>query len=234
MNDNFMNDYEEKNMTKPSRKSQLKYLSTSYLPIDDALGGQGLPLGKVIDIAGEAGVGKSAIVQDIMKQAEEHGLSCVYLDIDKKLDAYWARERTGLDIDNLLIFEPKNIEGISEACLTLMKEGLADLIIFDSISALNLNSETITLKEVLNPLLQKLLEYNTSLIFLSQVREDLVEHCKTTPYNSVLDDICNIRIMLKTLHIIKQEELEIGKTLEVNVYKNELGVPSVKQIDLFN
>ena len=115
-----------------------------------------------------------------------------------------------------------------------MKEGMANLIIFDSISALNLNSETITLKEVLNPLLQKLLEYNTSLIFLSQVREDLVEHCKTTPYNSVLDDICNIRIMLKTLHIIKQEELEIGKTLEVNVYKNELGVPSVKQIDLFN
>jgi recombination protein RecA len=228
--DDFMSNYEEAQIKKVKRESNLKFVSTSYLTIDDALGG-GIPLGKVVEIAGESGVGKTAIVQDIITQAQEQGLSVVYLDIERKFDAYWAIERANVNTDDLLIFEPKDTEKLAEACLVLMEQGLADIIIFDSVSALNLTS---SLKEVLNPLLQKIVQYNTSLILLSQVRQDLENGGLTTPQNTILDQICNIRIMLKKLSIIKQEELIVGKTLEINIYKNDLSVPVVKQIELFN
>ena len=233
MSEDFLKSFEQKQAERPKRESQAQYVPTSYTPIDEALGGKGIPLGKVIDIAGEAGIGKSALVQDIITQAQQKNLACVYLDIERKFDAYWARERANVDVNDLLVFEPKNVEGIIPACETLIKEGLADLIIFDSISALNLK-EGQSLKEIINPLLKKLVEYNTSLIFLSQIRQDLIEGGQTTPNNKVLDDVCNIRIMLKQLHIIKQEELIVGKTLEVNVYKNDSFVPKVVQVDLFN
>lgn len=230
MSEDFMDKYEEARIKKVEKKSTLKFLPTSYIGIDDALGG-GIPLGKVIDVAGEAGVGKSAIVQDIIRQAQLQNLSCVYMDIDRKFDAYWARERAEVNVEDLLVFEPKDIQKTVEACLALMEEGLADLIIFDSVSALEV---TDSLKEILNPLLKKIVEYNTTLIFISQVRNDLTNGGKTTPHNGALEDVSNVRIMLKQLSIIKQEELIVGKTLEVNVYKNDLSVPSVKQIDLFN
>jgi len=228
--DDFMSKFEEAHLKKSKRESTFSFVSTSYLNIDDALGG-GIPLGKVVEISGEAGVGKSAFVQDIITQAQQKDLSVVYLDIERKFDSYWARERANVNTDDLLIFEPKNIEGIAPACIELIENRLADIIIFDSVSALNLNC---SLKEVLNPLLQKIVEYNTSLILLSQVRQDLENGGLTTPHNTELDHICNIRIMLKKLSIIKQEELIVGKTVEVNIYKNSLSVPCVKQIELFN
>jgi recombination protein RecA len=230
MNEDFMDKYEQSRLKKSQRLSTLKFVSTSYMNIDDALGG-GIPLGKVIDIAGEAGVGKTALIQDIIKQAQLQNLSCVYMDIEHKFDAYWARERADVNVDELLVFEPRDPQKVVEGCLVLMEQGLADLIIFDSVSALEV---TDSLKEILNPLLKKIAEYNTTLIFLSQVRNDLTNGGKTTPHNGALEDVSNIRIMLKSLSIIKQEELIVGKTLEVNVYKNDLSVPSVKQIDLFN
>lgn len=232
MAEDFMSKYEEIRTKKIKRESTLKFVGTSYTNIDEALGG-GIPLGKVIDIAGEAGVGKSSFVQDIIMQAQLQDLSCVYMDIERKFDAYWARERANVNTDDLLVFEPKNLEGMVPACVTLMEQGLADLIIFDSISALNISTE-VSLKNILNPLLQKIVEYNTSLIFISQIRNDLLEGGLTTPHNGVLNDVSNIRIMLKKLSIIKQEELIVGKTIEVNIYKNDLAVPVVKQIELFN
>jgi recombination protein RecA len=229
MNEDFMKKYEEARLKQTKRESTLKYVSTSYADIDRSLGG-GIPLGKVIEISGEAGVGKSALVQDIIMQAQLESLSCVYMDIERKFDAYWARERANVNTDDLLLFEPKTTEGIVPACVALMEQGLADLIIIDSVSAMNIEG---SLKDVLNPLLQKIVEYNTAIILISQVRQDLENGGLTTPHNGVLDQVCNVRMMLKQLHIIKQEELIVGKTVEVNIYKNDMATPEVKQVELF-
>lgn len=230
MSEDFMDKYEEARIKHIEKKSKLQFIPTSYMTIDDGLGG-GIPLGKTTDIAGEAAVGKTALVQDIIKQAQLLDLKCVYMDINRSFDAYWARERADVNVDELVIFEPKDAQKLVEGCLALMENGLADVIIFDSVSSLEV---TDSLKEILNPLLAKIVEYNTALIFISQVRNDLTNGGKTTPHNGALEDVSNIRIMLKSLSIIKQEELIVGKTLEVNIYKNDLSVPSVKQIDLFN
>jgi recombination protein RecA len=236
MSEDFMKDAEEARLVKTSRKSSLKFIKTSYQPLDDALGG-GIPLGKVTDIAGEPGVGKTALIYDIIRQAQLDNLRCVYLDIDRKFDGYWARERSELDVDDLLVFEPKKTEGIVPACLGLIQDGYADLIIFDSISALDIEG---SLKDILNPLLQKIVESKTAIIFTSQLRQDMENGGMTTPQNTILDQVCNVRMMLKKSGMIKQHseavkgDIVIGYTVEVNVYKNDLKSPAVEKIEIYH
>lgn len=230
----FMTRYEEAQARKAKRESQIVYVPTNYTTLDAVLGG-GLPLGKVVEIAGEAGIGKSALSHDFIAQAQKKNLSCVLLDIERKFDAYWARERAGVNTDDLLIFEPEKVEGLPTACVALMENGLADVIIIDSVSALDLGD--LALKDILNPILKNLVQYNTSLVLLSQTREDIKEHVITTPHNGALNDLCNVRIMLNKKQVLKivdsADQTTIGKTLEVNVYKNDLAVPQVTFIDLF-
>lgn len=230
MQPDWLSEYENKRLETGKRKSDIPVLKTSYIEVDDALGVHGLPLGKVIDIAGPAGVGKTAFVLDIVASAQDNNLACVYLDLDRGFDSQFAHNRK-VNIDDLLIFRPKTIEGIVPACEALMKEGLADLIIFDSVSSID--PSAISLKQVINPLLRKLLEYKSSLVFLSQIREDLANGGQVTPMMNEINDLSNIRMMLKKVESIKHLDVLIGKKVEVNIYKNDLATPAKAQIELY-
>lgn len=234
MDTSWLDNFERKFDDPALRKSTTKILSTSYREIDEALGINGLPLGKVIDIAGEPAVGKTNFALDLVAFAQQNDLSCVWLDIDRTFDSEYA-VRKMVNVKDLLVFQPPTIEGIVPGLIQLMKEGLADIIIFDSISNLPLLSEdnNIPLKTMINPLLQKLIEYKTTLIFLSQIRKDLINGGNTTPRNLALDDLCNIRIMFNFLSVIKHQEVVIGHKLEVDIYKNDMAPLAKTEIELF-
>ena len=230
MNEDWLSKYERKFDDPALRESTTKVVSTSYSEIDKALGINGLPLGKTIDIAGEANIGKTNFALDLVAFAQQNDLSCVWMDLDRKFDAEYAI-RKNVNTEELLLFQPPNIEGIAPACVALMENGLADIIIFDSVS--QLANPTVSLKTIVNPLLQKIVEYKTTLIFLSQIRHDLIAGGFTTPLNNVLHDICNIRIMFNFLNTIKHQEVVIGHKIEVEVYKNDLASPAKTEIELF-
>jgi recombination protein RecA len=234
MSNDWMKAYEEKHNAPAKRESNTKIISSSYAEIDQATGLGGLPLGKVIDIAGESNIGKSCFAQDLIAYSQRSNLACVYLDLDRKFDAEFAATKQ-VDLKDLLVYQPETVAGIVPACLALMENGLADLIIFDSVSNLPMmqDGENLALKTVINPLLQKLQEYNTSLIFLSQIRTDLVEGGDVTPRNLALNDLCNIRMMFKFLSTVKHEEVVIGHRIEVDIYKNDLASPAKTNIELF-
>ena len=230
MNEDWLSKYERKFDDPALRESTTKIVSTSYSEIDTALGINGLPLGKTIDIAGEANIGKTNLALDLVAFAQQNGLACVWMDLDRKFDAEYAI-RKNINPQDLLVFQPTSIEGIAPACLKMMEEGLADIIIFDSVS--QLSNPLVSLKTIVNPLLQKIVEYKTTLIFLSQIRHDLIEGGFTTPLNNALNDVCNIRIMLNFLNVIKHEEVVIGHKLQVQVYKNDLAPLATTEIELF-
>lgn len=234
MNEDWLSAYEAKHSTPAKRVSDTKIVSSSYREIDIATGIGGFPLGKVIEIAGEPCIGKTRFAMDFIAFAQQEHLACVYLDLDRAFDTDYARV-WNVDLDDLLIFRPENVEGIVPACQSLMKEGLADVIIFDSISNLPLvnDNEQIALKTVINPLLQQLREYNTSLLFISQIRKDLVEGGNITPRNEALNDLCNMRMMFNFKHVIKHQEVVIGHQIEIDIYKNELASPAKTEIELF-
>lgn len=226
----WLSDYEQKRLETGKRKSEVEVMSSSYLKLDEALGINGIPRGKIIDIAGPAGVGKTALVLDIVAEAQRQNLVCVYMDLQRDFDSQFAHNRK-VDIQDLLIFRPKDIQSIAPACETLMKEGFADFIIFDSISAVD--TSKVSLKEMVNPIRRHLLEYKSSLILLSQVREDLSNGGQVTPYMNDLDEIANVRMMMKKLHGIKHEDVLIGKEVEVDIYKNDLATPAKAVIEIY-
>ena len=234
MSNDWLDKYEAKHNTPAKRESDTKIISSSYSEIDAASGIGGFPLGKVIDIAGEPNIGKTCFAYDLVAYSQMNNLACVWLDIDRNFDAEFAYKKQVIN-DDLLVFQPPKIEGIVPACLTLMEQGLADIIIFDSISNLPLmaDGENIALKTVINPLLQKLQEYKTSLIFLSQIRADLIEGGDTTPRNLALNDLCNMRLMFRFKQVIKHQEVVIGHKIEVDIYKNDLASPAKTEIELF-
>lgn len=226
----WLSEFEQKKLETVNRKSDLEVLSTSYPLLDSALGIGGVPRGKVIDIMGEPSVGKTSLALDLVAEAQKAKLACVWLDLEQSFDSQFAYDRK-VNINDLLIFRPKNSEGIVLACETLMKEGLADFIIFDSVSALNVGDTC--LRYVINPLLQKLLEYKSSLIFLSQVRVDLENHQHVTPYMNEINDIANIRMKLVKINSIKHQDILIGKRVLADIYKNDLANPASAEIELY-
>lgn len=230
MSEDWLAKYEAKHSSPARREGEQKVLSTSYMSLDTALGIGGLPLGKVIDIAGGPGVGKSSLAMDIVVEAQDKNLAAVWIDLEHCFDESFAYSRK-IKLEDLPIFHPKNIENIAPACVSLMKEGLADIIIFDSISAMNRGDKSV--KDIINPLLKEIVEFNSSLIFLSQIRTDLVEGGTTTPSNNELDHICNVRMMLRKMESIKHQEVLIGKRVEVDIYKNELASPAKTFIELY-
>lgn len=226
----WLSDFEQKRLETGKRKSEVEVLSSSYMKLDEALGINGFPRGKVIDIAGPAGVGKTALVLDFVAEAQRNNLVCVYLDLQRDFDSQFAHNRK-VDIQDLLIFRPKDIQSVALACEALMKEGLADFIIFDSISAVD--TTEVSLKEMINPIRRHLLEYQSSIIMLSQVREDLSQGGQTTPHMRDLDEIANVRMMMKSLHGIKHEDVLIGKEVEIDIYKNDLATPAKAVIEIY-
>jgi recombination protein RecA len=233
--EDWLSPFENKKLAKGGRVSNQQYISTSYTELDYVLGG-GFPLGKTVEISGEPGSGKTCLITDIIGTAQKENLSCVYMNIGPSFDMVYAKSR-GVKLDELLIFQPEDINKIVEASLILMEQGLADIIVIDSIS----NIPNVPLKQILNPLLKKIVEYNTCLILASQVRNDLDFGRYKTPFMLELNDIANIRMLLKVTGGIKTpmavgtavQDMLIGKKVLVDIYKNDLTQPAQTNIDLY-
>src|ERR1700760_3140728 len=80
-------------------------ISTGSLGLDIALGGKGLPRGRIIEAFGAEASGKTTIALHTVTQAQKAGGVAAYIDAEHALDPTWAK-RLGVDLDNLLVSQP--------------------------------------------------------------------------------------------------------------------------------
>ena len=118
-----------------SQKMAVEVIPTGALALDIALGVGGLPRGRIVELYGPEGSGKTTVALHIIAEAQKLGGISAYIDAEHALDPTYAR-RIGVDVDNLLISQPDTGEQGLEIVDALIRSGAVDCIVVDSVAAL--------------------------------------------------------------------------------------------------
>src|SRR6266550_1547100 len=110
-------------------------IPTGALSLDLALGGRGLPRGRVIEIFGPESSGKTSLALHAVANAQRQGGVAAFIDVEHALDAGWAK-RLGVDLESLLVSQPSSAEEALKIAEMLIKSNAVDIIVIDSVAAL--------------------------------------------------------------------------------------------------
>src|SRR5438128_3337968 len=110
-------------------------ISTGALSLDIALGGRGLPRGRIIEIFGPESSGKTTVALHAVACAQKQGGVAAFIDAEHALDPGWAR-RLGVDLEGLLVSQPSSGEEALKIAEMLIKSNAVDIIVIDSVAAL--------------------------------------------------------------------------------------------------
>jgi len=116
-------------------RMQVETISTGALTLDLALGIGGIPRGRIVEIYGPEGSGKTTLALHIIANAQKNGGTAVFIDAEHALDPVYAR-KLGVDVENLYISQPDYGEQALEIAEELSKSGAVDVIVIDSVAAL--------------------------------------------------------------------------------------------------
>ena len=115
-------------------------ISTGSITVDHALGVNGLPKGRVIEIYGPESSGKTTLALHAIAEAQKKGGIAAFIDAEHAFDRYYA-QKLGLDIENLLVSQPDNGEQALEITDSLIRSAAIDVVVIDSVAALTPKSE---------------------------------------------------------------------------------------------
>src|SRR6185503_5120799 len=114
---------------------KVEVISTGSLALDLALGVGGLPRGRIAEIYGPEGAGKSTLAYHVVASAQKLGGIAAYIDVEHALDKDHA-ESCGINVQELLISQPDTGEQALEICDALVRSNAVDVIVVDSVAAL--------------------------------------------------------------------------------------------------
>ena len=216
-------------------------IPTGSLSLDIALGGKGLPRGRVVEIFGAESSGKTTIALHAVANAQKQGGVAAYIDAEHALDPSWAK-RIGVDLDALLVSQPSYGEEALRIAEMLIRSNAVDIIVVDSVAALVPKSEIqdgeigdakVGLQarlmsqamRVLTPIINK---SRTCLVFINQIRQKIgvmYGDPNTTPGGLALKFYASVRMEVKRVTTLRQDEEAIGAETRVRVVKNKVAPP---------
>jgi len=221
-------------------KVDVESISTGSPSLDLALGVGGLPRGRIIEIYGPESSGKTTLALSVASQVQKTGGQVAFIDTEHALDPDYAK-RIGVDIEKLVISQPDSGEDALNIVEKLIRSGLFDLIIVDSVAALvpraelegEVGDQFIGLQaRMMSQALRKLTgiisKTRTVLIFINQTRAmigGMIPGQETTPGGKALKFYASVRIELKRVSQLKKGEEIIGSKIKAKIVKNKVAPP---------
>lgn len=216
-------------------------ISTGSLGLDIALGIDGVPKGRIIEIFGPESSGKTTLALQITAEAQRQGGICAFVDAEHALDVKYAGN-LGVDTDNLLVSQPDFGEQALDVVETLTRSGAVDLIVVDSVAALTPKTEiegdmgdthvglqARLMSQALRKLTGVVHKMNTTIIFINQIRMKIgtmgYGSPETTTGGNALKFYASVRIDVRKIATLKQSEEQIGNRVRAKVIKNKVAPP---------
>jgi len=221
-------------------KVDVEVISTGSPSLDLALGVGGLPRGRIVEIYGPEASGKTTVALETIAEAQKKGGNVAFIDVEHALDPEYAK-RIGVDINKIIISQPDSGEDALNLVERLVKSGLFDVIVVDSVAALAPKAElegeigdhfiglqARLLSQALRKLTGIISKTKTILIFLNQTRAQIggmIGGQETTPGGKALKFYASVRIELKKVAQIKKGDEIIGTKVKARVVKNKVAPP---------
>jgi recombination protein RecA len=215
-------------------------ISTGCLSLDLALGGKGIPRGRIVEVFGPESSGKTTIALTVAANAQKVGGVAAFIDAEHALDPSWAR-RIGVNIDELLVSQPDSGEQALEICELLVRSSAVDLIVVDSVAALIPKAEiegemgdavvglqARLMSQAMRKLTGVIARSNCTVIFINQIREKIgvvYGSPETTPGGRALKFYASVRIDVRRTGAVKEGEITVGSRTRARVVKNKVAPP---------
>jgi len=222
------------------RPIDVDVIPTGSISLDMALGVGGVPRGRVIEIYGPEGSGKTSLALHILAEAQKQAGVGAFVDAEHALDPDWAK-KIGVNVDDLLISQPDSGEQALQIVETLVRSGEVDVIVIDSVAALvpqaeiagemgefQIGLQARLMSQALRKLSGIIAETKTVVIFLNQTRMKIGiswGNPETTPGGLALKFYSSIRIDLRRAAQIKHGEEIIGNRIKAKIVKNKVAAP---------
>ena len=215
-------------------------VSTGTLSLDLALGGRGLPRGRVVEIFGPESSGKTTLALTVMANAQKDGGVAAMIDAEHALDPSWAK-RLGVNLDELLVSQPDTGEQALEICELLVRSNAVDVIVVDSVAALipraeiegemgdsHMGLQARLMSQALRKLTGAIAKSNCIVIFINQLREKIgvmFGSPETTTGGRALKFYSSVRIDIRRIGAIKDGDQNVGNRVRAKVVKNKMAPP---------
>ncbi len=215
-------------------------IPTGSLTLDLALGIGGVPRGRVIEIYGPEGSGKTTLTCSIVANAQRMGGVAAFIDAEHALDVAYTR-KIGVDVDNLLISQPDTGEQALEIAEVLIRSGAIDVVVVDSVAALvpaaeiegqmgdtHVGLQARLMSQALRKLAGSVAKSKTCMIFTNQIRMKigvLFGNPETTSGGNALKFYSTVRMDIRRIGQIKDKDQIIGNQTRVKVVKNKVAAP---------
>ncbi|MDP7008570.1 MAG: recombinase RecA, partial [Phycisphaerales bacterium] len=214
-------------------------ISTGAISLDLALGGNGMPRGRVIEVFGPESSGKTTLALNVVAQAQKEGVAA-FIDAEHALDPVWAK-KLGVDVDGLLVSQPDTGEQALEICEMLVRSNAVDVVVVDSVAALipraeiegemgatHVGLQARLMSQALRKLTGAIAKSDCMVIFINQLREKIgvmFGSPETTPGGRALKFYSSIRVDIRRIGSIKDGDAPIGNRVRARIVKNKTAPP---------
>ncbi len=215
-------------------------ISTGALSLDLALGGVGIPKGRITELYGPESSGKTTLSLHIIASAQKDGGVAAFIDAEHALDPTWAK-KLGVDVSSLLISQPDTGEQALEIVEMLVRSNAVDVIVVDSVAALtpkaeiegemgdsHMGRQARLMSQAMRKLTAVIGKSKTALIFINQIRMKIgvmFGNPETTTGGRALKFYSSIRLDIRRIATIKGETAAVGNRVRARVVKNKIAPP---------
>jgi recombination protein RecA len=215
-------------------------ISTGSISLDLALGGRGIPRGRVVEIFGPESSGKTTLALTVAAHAQRQGGVAAFIDAEHALDPTWAK-RLGINLEELLVSQPDTGEQALEICELLVRSNAVDVIVIDSVAALipraeiegemgdsHVGLQARLMSQALRKLTGAISKSKCVVIFINQIREKIgvmFGSPETTPGGRALKFYSSVRIDIRRTGSIKDGEIAVGNRVRARIVKNKIAPP---------
>ncbi|MBC8116284.1 MAG: recombinase RecA, partial [Candidatus Saccharimonas sp.] len=215
-------------------------IATGALSLDLALGGMGLPRGRIIELFGPESSGKTTLALHSVASAQKLGGIAAFIDAEHALDPLWAK-KLGVNLEELLVSQPSTGEEALAIAEMLIKSNAVDVIVIDSVAALvpkaeldgemgqaHVGLQARMMSQAMRKLTGAIAKSKTIVIFINQIREKIgvmFGSPETTPGGRALKFYSSCRIDVRRITQLKEGDNVIGMRMRAKIVKNKVAPP---------
>ncbi len=221
-------------------RATIQGISTGSLSLDIALGGQGIPRGRIVEVFGPESSGKTTLALHVIAQAQRKGGVAALIDAEHAFDPSWGK-KLGVQLDTLLVSQPNSGEEAMQITEMLIKSNSVDVIVIDSVAALvprqelegemgdtHVGLQARLMSQAMRKLTGAISRSKTAVIFINQIREKIgvmFGSPETTPGGRALKFYSSCRIDVRRIGQLKEGEEVVGQRVRAKVVKNKVAPP---------